>query len=91
MSTMILFFSRLTFIVYRIRRPVDGVEEFAVVGAVQRVMGQLHEPQAIELQAERAGVDLRDPVVVEEQVSNGVLQAVEGAVAQLADLVGGEV
>ncbi len=49
MSTMILFFSRLTFIVYRIRRPVDGVEEFAVVGAVQRVMGQLHEPQAIEL------------------------------------------
>jgi hypothetical protein len=54
-------------------------------------MGQLHEPQATELQAERAGVDLRDPVVVEEQVSDGVLQAVKGAVAQLADLVGGEV
>ena len=52
-------------VAYRVGIVVDGEEEVAVIAAIDRIVQDLHKPQAAELNAERARVYRRNLIVVE--------------------------
>ena len=54
-------------------------------------MSQLNKPQTAKLQAKRAGINLRNLIVIKKQLTNRELKAVECTVTQMADLVEGQV